>query len=307
MSQSTQREHGYVEVAKERERSPVKIYYELHGDGPEHVVLIMGLNSSCLAWENQTKYLAETKRYTVLIFENRGMGLSDAPMGIYSTLQMAHDVIDLLDHFGWQKHVHLNGISMGGMIALELVSRWPSRFSSVVLTSTTPGGQIPPLKAITTFFRLIFARDPTYKLTQILSLLYPPQWLSAKPTAIEHASYETNADMSLAQYLARMDRSRPQTLIGHLGQMIAVLTHFVSEARLEKIKSSGVRCLVMTGTWDHLVNPKNSYYLSQRLGCELVVFEGSGHILPVEEPERYNRLMDHHFRHCLPNLYSFSF
>lgn len=42
MSQSTQREHGYVEVAKERERSPVKIYYELHGDGPEHVVLIMG-------------------------------------------------------------------------------------------------------------------------------------------------------------------------------------------------------------------------------------------------------------------------
>lgn len=58
---------------------------------------------------------------------------------------MAHDVIDLLDHFGWQKHVHLNGISMGGMIALELVSRWPSRFSSVVLTSTTPGGQIPPV------------------------------------------------------------------------------------------------------------------------------------------------------------------
>lgn len=58
---------------------------------------------------------------------------------------MAHDVIDLLDHFGWQKHVHLNGISMGGMIALELVSRWPERFSSVVLTSTTPGGQIPPV------------------------------------------------------------------------------------------------------------------------------------------------------------------
>jgi hypothetical protein len=42
MSLSTQRERGYVEVAKERERLPVKIYYELHGDGPEHVVLIMG-------------------------------------------------------------------------------------------------------------------------------------------------------------------------------------------------------------------------------------------------------------------------
>ncbi|KAG1436102.1 hypothetical protein G6F56_013706 [Rhizopus delemar] len=77
MSLSTQRERGFVPVAKEREKTPVNIYYELHGDGPEHVVLIMGLNSSCLAWEHQTKYLAETGKYTVLIFENRGMGLSE--------------------------------------------------------------------------------------------------------------------------------------------------------------------------------------------------------------------------------------
>jgi pimeloyl-ACP methyl ester carboxylesterase len=41
------------------------------------------LNSSCFAWELQTKYLAETGKYTVLIFENRGMGLSDAPSGLY--------------------------------------------------------------------------------------------------------------------------------------------------------------------------------------------------------------------------------
>lgn len=44
MSLSTQRERGYVEVAKGREDPAVKIYYELHGNGPEHVVLIMGLD-----------------------------------------------------------------------------------------------------------------------------------------------------------------------------------------------------------------------------------------------------------------------
>lgn len=42
MSLSTLKENGYIEVAKERENPPVKIYYELHGDGPQHVVLIMG-------------------------------------------------------------------------------------------------------------------------------------------------------------------------------------------------------------------------------------------------------------------------
>jgi hypothetical protein len=43
MSLSTMKENGYVTVAKDREDPAVKLYYELHGDGPEHVVLIMGM------------------------------------------------------------------------------------------------------------------------------------------------------------------------------------------------------------------------------------------------------------------------
>lgn len=105
-----------------------------------------------MAWERQTKYLAETGKYTVLIFENRGMGLSDAPGGLYSTSQMARDVIDLLDHFGWKDKVHIDGVSMGGMIALELATTWPERVASLVLTSTTSGGQIPPVKYSHSFF-----------------------------------------------------------------------------------------------------------------------------------------------------------
>ena len=61
---------------------------------------------------------------------------------------MAEDVIDLLDHFGWTKNVHLNGASMGGMISLELACTWPERFSSLTLTSTTPGKQLPPVSYI---------------------------------------------------------------------------------------------------------------------------------------------------------------
>lgn len=42
------KENGYIEVAKARENPPVKIYYELHGDGPQHVVLIMGKLLVCI-------------------------------------------------------------------------------------------------------------------------------------------------------------------------------------------------------------------------------------------------------------------
>ncbi|CEG63070.1 hypothetical protein RMATCC62417_00277 [Rhizopus microsporus] len=212
---------------------------------------------------------------------------------------MAHDVIDLMDHFGWTKNIHLDGVSMGGMIALELVSRWPERFGSLVLTSTTAGRQIPTWRALTTLPRLIFIKDPAERISQSLALVYPPQWLAAKPTQIEYEQYQTNQDLSLALQLARMDRSRPQTLWGNMAQMAACMTHHVSEARLQKIRETGIPILVMTGTWDHLVNPRNSYYLADKLGAELKVFEGAGHGLPGERQAEYNQQIDEHFTRAI--------
>lgn len=51
------------------------------------------------------------------------MGESDKPTIRYSTSEMAKDVLELLDHLGWtsSRQIHLVGISMGGMIAQELV------------------------------------------------------------------------------------------------------------------------------------------------------------------------------------------
>ena len=77
------------------------------------------------AWQRQTKDFAHTKadQYSSLVFDNRGVGESDKPTVRYSTSEMAKDIIELLDHIGWteQRDLHIIGISMGGMIAQELV------------------------------------------------------------------------------------------------------------------------------------------------------------------------------------------
>lgn len=85
----------------------------------------MGLGAFKTAWQRQTKDFGHDRasEYSCLIFDNRGMGESDKPLVRYSTSEMAKDVLELLDHLGWtqDRGVHVIGISMGGMIAQELV------------------------------------------------------------------------------------------------------------------------------------------------------------------------------------------
>jgi hypothetical protein len=86
---------------------------------------IMGLGSIKSAWQRQTLKFGheEGDRYSSLVFDNRGMGESDKPIMRYSTSEMAKDLIEILDHLGWteQRQLHVSGVSMGGMIAQELV------------------------------------------------------------------------------------------------------------------------------------------------------------------------------------------
>lgn len=86
----------------------------------------MGLGGFKTAWQRQTKDFSHTQadKYSSLIIDNRGVGESDKPMMRYSTSEMARDVLEVLDNIGWteKRQLHVVGISMGGMIAQELVN-----------------------------------------------------------------------------------------------------------------------------------------------------------------------------------------
>lgn len=87
----------------------------------------MGLGGMKYAWQRQTKDFGHTKghQYSCLVTDNRGIGDSDKPTSRYSTSEMAKDLIEVIDHVGWttKRDLHIIGISMGGMIAQEIVSR----------------------------------------------------------------------------------------------------------------------------------------------------------------------------------------
>lgn len=112
----------------------IEINYRLEGDGEETIVLVNGLADDLETWVFQVEAMLAAG-YRVLRFDNRGIGSSSAPVGPYTSAQMAADVKALVDHLGITDF-HLMGVSMGGMIAQEYALAYQGDLRTVTLACT---------------------------------------------------------------------------------------------------------------------------------------------------------------------------
>ena len=78
----------------------INMYYEIHGEG-EPLVLISGLGGSAVAWEPIIPIFSDN--YKVIVFDNRGVGRTDAPDIPYSMEMMADDISGLLEKIGIER------------------------------------------------------------------------------------------------------------------------------------------------------------------------------------------------------------
>jgi pimeloyl-ACP methyl ester carboxylesterase len=118
-------------------RDGIALHYESTGAGAP-VLLIMGLGMTATGWWRTVPVLAAAG-LRVIAFDNRGVGRSDRPAGPYPVAGMADDAMAVLDACQINR-AHVYGISLGGMIAQELVLRHRARVDRLVLGATTPGG-----------------------------------------------------------------------------------------------------------------------------------------------------------------------
>lgn len=118
-----------------------EMYYEIHGEGTP-LVLINGYCENLDEWTH-LEPIADTlsEYHKVVTCDNRGIGRSSRPEGSYSTKTMADDIAGLLDHLELDK-AHVLGASMGGMIAQEVALGYPNKVNSLILVSSTPGGEV---------------------------------------------------------------------------------------------------------------------------------------------------------------------
>ncbi|KAK3832690.1 MAG: Alpha/Beta hydrolase protein, partial [Linnemannia elongata] len=237
------------------------------------------------------EYFSKRPEYTIVAFDNRGAGYSGAPYGLYSTSQMAQDALELLDALGWYSDVNVAGISMGGMISLELILAAPKRFSSLVLTSTNAGRSPPQLVTLAFFARVLTILDPQLRLRFITDHLYPKTSLSFLPLLPPH-TYTKKTPKNNKTLKKQYIDIPMQPLHANIAQVWAALTHHVSPQRLAQIRASQIPVLIVTGTDDRLVRHSASKYMQKHLDCRMSVFEGSGHIIPSEQTVAYCSLVE---------------
>jgi pimeloyl-ACP methyl ester carboxylesterase len=107
-----------------------RLYYEIHGDGPDPLLCVMGLAADTLAWALQAHPFGE--RHRTVIFDNRDVGRSSLAEGPYEIRDMAQDAIGLADGLGLDSF-HLLGVSMGGAISQEIALAVPERVRTLTL------------------------------------------------------------------------------------------------------------------------------------------------------------------------------
>lgn len=248
----------------------VNLFYETYGSG-EPLLLIEGLGYASWMWFKQIPALKE--HFMVITYDNRGVGNSDKPDYPYSIPMMAGDAASLLQSLGL-KSAHLLGVSMGGMIAQQFASDYPALVNKLILCCTSHGGPnsipAPPetIKAMTDVEGL----SPEEALQQAMSVAFSPEYL------------EDNKDEFNQIINWRLENPTPQYCWQH--QFNAVL-NFNSEEWLSSIDKP---TLIITGTGDKVIPPKNSEKLHQKIkNSKLVMLEDGGHLFFMEKPDQFNR------------------
>jgi 3-oxoadipate enol-lactonase len=112
--------------------STARLHFVQQGQGPT-VVLSHALGCDITMWDEVAELLSA--HYSVLRYDHRGHGRSEAPVPPYSMQMLADDAAALIAE-QCQDPVHFVGLSMGGMTAQALAARHPHLVRSIVVANS---------------------------------------------------------------------------------------------------------------------------------------------------------------------------
>ncbi|MBL8340880.1 MAG: alpha/beta hydrolase [Rubrivivax sp.] len=242
-----------------------RIHWEALGQG-EPLVLVMGLGCSSAMWFRLAPRLA--RHFRVIVLDNRGVGRTEVEhFVVHRVATMAADVAAVIEAAGYRS-AHVLGISMGGMIAQQLVIDRPQWVRTLTLLATNCGGP-----------HAVLAPAPVWQLLFDKTDMPPREALECmRPFTYARATPAERIEEDHVVRLAQVPSAR-----GYKAQLYGLLgwTSYFGLQRIER------PTLVVHGTEDGLIPPANGRVLARRIrGATLVELADASHWIHTDQPER---------------------
>lgn len=247
------------------------VYYEVTGSGQSPrapLLLIHGLGSSTEDWEPQVPYFARDRK--VVTYDVRGHGRTSKPRARYSMKEFAADAAALIQYLQLGA-VDVMGISMGGMIALQLVADHPRIVNSLVIVNSGPELVLRTWKQrIAIYQRFLIVRlMGMRKMGEVLSRVLLPSPHHAKERVV---------------FVERWARNEP-------GAYLRALRALIGWSVADRLKDIRCPTLVVGADQDYTPVEFKQQYTDMIPGARLTVVADSRHMLPVERPAEFNKVV----------------
>lgn len=269
----------------------IQINYDSFGDKSHPpILLIMGLATQMIYWDEQFCQLLASQGYWVIRFDNRDNGKStwlDAlppPSSVallanamfkrrlgaaYLLSDMMNDTLGLLDAL----HIttaHIVGASMGGMIAQEIAIRHPQRVKSLTSIMSTTGNRKLPKPS--TSFSLKMLKPPPKNVNKAISY-------GMHVWRLIHGNHYP-FDHQRVLGLIKRALNRGFNPAGNSRQLAAILD---SPDRTKALNKLTVPSLVIHGEDDPLVLVACGYATAKAIpNAKIKTYPGMGHTIPSQ-------------------------
>ena len=256
------------------------LLYSRAGTGPA-VLLIQGVGVVGNGWTPQVDGLRE--RFTLVSFDNRGIGASTARDGRLTIEDMAADALAIMDAEGIERF-HVAGHSMGGVIAQALALRVPARVKSLAFLCTFAKGKdgsTVTLPMLATALRMRIGTR-TMRRNAFLELIMPQRYLRQIDRVELAAALHPLFGHDLAE--------QPPIVMKQLSAM----SKYDAGAQLAQL--AAIPTLVVSAAEDRIAPPATGRALAAAIpGARYLEIGEAGHGLPIHRAAEINEILADHW------------
>lgn len=236
------------------------------GSGPP-VLLLHGWTLDARIWALQARILA--RRFTVITYDRRGFGLSDAPADLAGEPE---DILRLLD-WAEVERASIVAMSQGARVALAFAAVWPRAVDRLIL-------QAAPFPCASSGS----GQDETLPLAQMTRLARAGRFAELAQLVAAQPIMAVRGDHAQARLSAMLGDYRGRDLIDE-GRPL--------EIGPEALAQISAPTLILVGCADSPVRRAAADYLVGAIGgATLVRLRDAGHLCNLDNASRFNALVD---------------